>query len=84
MKFNLNHGKEFAKILGKADLKAEAISPDGNFLFAFTKDKSDSKLVVDPGMIAGLIQLQKAVDRGDTPEEKLTAQIAAVCAELKI
>ncbi|MDB5037175.1 MAG: hypothetical protein JWQ35_703 [Bacteriovoracaceae bacterium] len=82
MQLNINHAKEFAKILGLPDLKPNSIQNDGNFLFNFKSAKEEGEKVIDPGIIAGLIQLSKAVGRGDTPADQLSIQVANIKKEL--
>lgn len=84
MQLNANHAKEFIKIMGISDLSFQTIDPNGNFLFTHKTSETASELQVDAGTIASLVQTNKSVSRGETPEEALKKQIEVIRAELKI
>lgn len=84
MKLNLNHAREFVKILGTTQLTEPSLENDGTFAFSVKRSDQSEKLVLDPGVIAGLVQLSKSVERGQTPEDKLEKEVANIRAEYKI
>ncbi len=84
MKLNINHAKEFMKILGASNMVDPSIQNDGTFAFSLKTSDKDEKLVLDPGVVAGLVQLSKSVERGQTPEDKLVSEVAKIRKEFGI
>ena len=83
MKLNIQHAQEFVRIMESPSMEAKGLEVDGNFRFGFKSADRDD-LLVDPGIVAGLIQLKKTVERGQSPEETLQRQVDAIKKELKI
>lgn len=84
MKLNLNHAKEFIKLLGASKLTATGIENDGTFAFSLKTSDKEEKLILDPGLVAGLVQLSKSVDRGQAPEDTLKTEVEKIRKEFKI
>jgi hypothetical protein len=84
MKLNINHAREFVKLLGATHLTPTGIETDGTFAFTIKRSDKDEKLILDPGIVAGLVQLSKSVERGQTPEDRLATEVTKIKAEFKL
>jgi len=84
MKLNMQHAHEFLRIIQTTELKAEEINSEGLFQFGRKTETGDTHVNLDPGVVAGLIQLKKSVERGQSPEDQLVKSVEQIRKELNL